>query len=244
MSSPLQENEPRRIGWGTIALAVVVLLCLGCLFVPSSWYVRGEISPSEQDANQLRQVILALRTYHEWKDTFPEATQARDGLPPSSWRVAILPFLERPDLEQAYRPTQSWNQQTAIPLDRPAPEVYQSPFDDRRPDSPDASYVLVTGPETVFPYNRPPLAPEEISDGLLRTIICLQLPNSDIHWLEPREETIDDVLQLFKNPGWRANQSGINMAYADGHTVRIEPDIDLETLRAMLTAAGGEDIEY
>ena len=73
----------------------------------------------------------------------------------------------------------------------------------------------------------------------------MQLPGSDIPWLEPRDVTIDEVLEMFADPdGPIAEQGFVNMAFADGTVIYVPAEIDPKDLRAMLTADGDEPIPY
>src|SRR5262249_14827024 len=54
--------------------------------------------------NNLRQIGLALKSYHNEHGRLPPATvYSADGRPLYSWRVALLPYLEQKELYDAFK---------------------------------------------------------------------------------------------------------------------------------------------
>ena len=233
---------------GALALMGVCIVALGAVLIfpavmfPAVNQARDAAQRTE-DANNLKQIVLALHNHQNAMRRFPSPNGwTEDGqTPPRSWRVELLPYLEQQALYQQYDQEEAWNAPANRPLLDQIPKVYRSPRDEAAAMSANAAYVLITGPGTVFPPDREPLSFGEIKDGSSNTVICMQLPGSDIPWLEPRDVDIDQVLALFANPnGPIAKQGGVNMGLADGSVRYISADIDPQTLRALLTADGGE----
>ena len=72
----------------------------------------------------LRSALLAYRAEH---GEFPPPVLRRDpGEPPYSWRVALLPYLGRPDLFNQYRFDRSWNSPENLRLLSQIPDVYRA----------------------------------------------------------------------------------------------------------------------
>jgi len=72
----------------------------------------------------LRGALLAYRAEH---GEFPAPVLQRDpGEPPYSWRVALLPYLGRPDLFHQYRFDRPWNSPDNLRLLSQIPDVYRA----------------------------------------------------------------------------------------------------------------------
>ena len=100
-------------------------------------------------------------------------------------------------------------------------------------------YVAVVGNQTAWPGSRG-LKRSEITDDPSRTILVLEIADSRIHWMEPRDPTLDEILAS----GSSSRHLGfVNALFADGHVGRIRKDISRETLKALLTVSGGETID-
>ena len=90
----------------------LVVLCLMC----AHWaaIARGRDCPRTRPPfalrNNLRQIALALQSYHQANGCFPPAYVAdKNGKPMHSWRVLILPYLGFDDLYKAYDFTEPWD---------------------------------------------------------------------------------------------------------------------------------------
>ena len=55
------------------------------------------------------------------------------------------------------------------------------------------SYVLVTGPDTAFPGCKP-RGRGEITRHPRDAVLLVEVANSDIHWMEPRDPSLDDLV--------------------------------------------------
>ena len=63
-----------------------------------------------QDANNLKQIGLAIHNYHDNLGAFPSrAFTSKDGKPLLSWRVAILPFIEEGPLYEQFKLDEPWD---------------------------------------------------------------------------------------------------------------------------------------
>jgi hypothetical protein len=69
---------------------------------------------------RLKRVGIAIHYFAEQNGgRFPDLDSARPGDPPLSWRVALLPFLDRESLYAEYSPTLAWD----APANRPTAQV-------------------------------------------------------------------------------------------------------------------------
>ena len=161
-----------------------------------------------------------------------------------SWRVLILPYLERQDLYDAYRFDEPWDGPNNRKLAKEIIDVYCCPSD--APGSPtNTSYVAVVGPETAWPGSvATKLA--DFKDGVSKTLLIVEMKNSGIHWMEPRDLDLSQMAQMINAKSGRGPSSnhpgGMNVVFADRSTRFLREDISPATLRALITINGGEKV--
>jgi prepilin-type processing-associated H-X9-DG protein len=105
------------------------------------------------------------------------------------------------------------------------------------------SYVAVVGPDTAWPGSQP-AAYRDIMDGSPQTIHIVEIADSGIHWMEPRDlhfaqmaPTIDSKSGL----GFSSRHSGgAHALLCDGSAVFFNEKMSAESLRAWLTAHAGD----
>jgi len=106
------------------------------------------------------------------------------------------------------------------------------------------SYVAIVGPGTMWP-NEHGMPIGGITDGTSNTIMIVEITNSDIHWMEPRDLPIEELeawLDPEHKPSLARHVSGGLVVCADASVHVLSPEIALERLRAMITPAGDEAI--
>jgi hypothetical protein len=197
-----------------------------------------------QCLNRIRNVALALHNYHSKFGSLPPAyIPDEKGRPMYSWRVLILPYLDRADLYDAYRFDQPWNGPDNSKLHDIIVEEFCCPEDHGRVRSTESSYVAIVGPETLWPGNRGTKL-DDVTDSLSETLLVVEVANSGIHWMEPRDldasrmpKTIND------NSGMRISSMhpGIAVvAFADGRVRTLTARTPATTVEAMMASRGGE----
>jgi prepilin-type processing-associated H-X9-DG protein len=114
--------------------------------------------------------------------------------------------------------------------------------------------VLVTGEGTAWADGRSPRL-SDFTDGTSETIMVVEIANSNIHWMEPQDLTIDQAMRGINSPAgmcisawhpvdsWRNRPESANVAFADGSIVNLENDLPLDELRKLLTCQGGEKVK-
>src|SRR5436309_758617 len=93
-----QETEMRKLV--TVLIVALILILVGGLLINVITMVRASAARMSCH-NNLKQLGLALQSYHDGNNHFPCATVPNDGLPPErrlSWYVAIWPYVEASDL--------------------------------------------------------------------------------------------------------------------------------------------------
>jgi RNA polymerase sigma factor (sigma-70 family) len=78
--------------------------------------------------NNLKQIMLALHNYQDANGGFPPAAiYGKDGQPLLSWRVALLPYLEKAKLYEKFHMDEPWDSEHNMPLSRSMPDVFKTP---------------------------------------------------------------------------------------------------------------------
>ncbi len=98
-------------------------------------------------------------------------------------------------------------------------------------------YVAVVGPETMWPGTEPTKVAEDGSDN--DKILVIEIVNSDIHWMEPRDLTLEealDAIQPDKGVGIGSRHpDGIHYVTVGGEVRTLDRNIDRESLRRLFT---------
>ena len=217
-----------------------------------------------QCLNQMKSIGIALRNYHVTYGTYPPAYVAdENGKPMHSWRVLLLPYLDRNDIYKQYRFDEPWDGPNNRQLHDQIPEIFHCQSEKHENGNRFTNYVAVMGKSTPWSFANS-VSSDDImrSDGSSNTIHVVEMKNSGIHWMEPRDLnltkmslTINDpsqpciscnhghthwLFQFFgKNKGYREP----NILWADGSAKRLPVDISRERLKAFLTARGGETVQ-
>jgi hypothetical protein len=187
---------------------------------------------------------LAVANYHSaWGSLPPAYVVGPDGKPWHSWRVLILPYLEQAEAYNRYNFDEPWDGPNNAKLAGSIPMTYLAP-DVQQTGTRKTSYVAVVGPETAWP-GAGSLRMEDIPDGTGHTILLIEVADSGIHWMEPRDYRFDAMSfrvndRSGRGPGSRIG--GARMATVDGAVRHMPDDFDPQTLRAVSMARGGESI--
>lgn len=184
-----------RRGGGLGCLRAALLLGGGVLLlVPLINPVR-EAARRSWCCSYLKQIGMALHNYADRYGCLPPAVvRDKSGRPMHSWRVLILPFIGAAHLASQYDWNEPWDGPHNRLLADKMPETYRCPSRPRGSDKPFLTqYVVVTGPGTIWP-------PEgagsfrNVPDGLSHTLLVVEWADSDIHWMEPRDLSLEDLL--------------------------------------------------
>jgi hypothetical protein len=167
-----------------------------------------------------------------------------------SWRVALLPYLGEGALYKEFRLDEPWDSKHNKKLLARMPKIY-APTVSGKPARPNTTYYQVfTGPDT--PFNpravrgAPPISlgaslPASFTDGTSYTILVVEA-GKPVPWTKPEDLTYDAKKPVPKVGG--LFREGFHIALVDGSTRFIDRKIDARTLRALITPAGGEKIDW
>jgi hypothetical protein len=225
-----------------IAVALLIVLVLVALFLPA--IQQPHSGPRHPCTNNLKRIGLALQNYHDEYKGFPPAyISDENGRPMHSWRVLILPYVERNDLYQQYNFDEPWNGPNNRRLAEMMPDVFRCP--NSKADDNETSYVAVVGPETVWPGDKR-VRLHDVHDGTSKTMMLVEIADSGINWLEPRDLPFEQAALGINPPHTKLSVSsghpgGASFLSCDGSVHFLSDDIPPETLRALLTRDGGEN---
>ena len=198
--------------------------------------------------NQFKQIALAFQGYVYRYKTFPtDVHYDDDGKPLLSWRVHLLPYLELGDgdLYRQFNLDEPWDSEHNKKLISQMPETYADPDSALRMvnQAGKTTYVAPVAAETIFPGNVP-LTFKDVTDGLSNTIMFFEVsPERAVVWTKP------DDWQVDLNDPWaglrRDDRNWFTAAFCDGHaSIFDEQSVSAKTLRALLTRASGDVIEW
>ena len=231
-------------------LVAFFLFILYAVIVPTGVIHPRSAAWRTQCKNNLKQIGLGFHNYSDVYSTFPPAQLGR---PASSWRIALLPYIEEEEVAGIYDLTQTWDSAANEPLQRKQVRSYSCPS---RPTSFDSagrfftSYVVPTGEETIFSSQQgTPFS--EIKDGTSNTLLVVEACGTEIIWTKPQDVELSSYERSVNGPGSRKGQSnsmisswhkgGAQVLLADGSARFLSDDIDPKILRSLLTKGAGDD---
>jgi prepilin-type N-terminal cleavage/methylation domain-containing protein/prepilin-type processing-associated H-X9-DG protein len=226
----------RRAGFTLIELLVVIAIIaiLIGMLLPAVQKVR-ESAANSQCKNNMKQVGLALHTYHDAQGGFPPAeTGVVKNVPIHSWIPFVLPGLEQENLYRRYNFTVNWdnvvndingpNQTRLAVLDCPSAPPNRTGTNGRGITDYDA-ITQITRPNP-FASNLPPSDPTyigvlgkdvkrrivEIKDGTSNTIMVAESAGRNQDWAMGTFLGTTGLTGAWANPGTQITVSGYNIA--------------------------------
>jgi hypothetical protein len=231
-------------------LTVLLFAVVAFWFIPVVWRAR-EAARESVCQSHLAQLQNAIRVYESYHGHLPPAyVLGPDGTPWHSWRVLLLPYLHQEEVFQKYRFDEPWNGPNNSKLaDGINMQHFQCPCSPDFGNSLCTNYVAVVGKETAWPVEST-IEFNDIKDGIENTILLVEIGNSDIHWMEPRDLEFDSLaLEVYPV---KANSKAISSPHPSGPAVvfadritsyRLQEPMSLETLRGLMTIDGKEGVK-
>jgi hypothetical protein len=245
-----EERKHRRFTI-TIWQTMRIIFVIGCVLGLMAALVRlgaqnRDVPPRAACANNLKQIALALHNYHAVFNVFPPAYVAdKEGRPMHSWRVLLLPFLEKQALYDRYDFNERWDGPNNIKLLDEMP--YEFRCHRNRATHPAlttwTSYVAMGGPGTIFPGAKS-MRLDQVTDGTADTIMVAEVANVRIPWTKPEDLDLR-TMGLHINDRASASISsnhpeGANVARVDTNCQFIRESMNAIQLRSHATIAGRE----
>lgn len=220
-----------------------------------------------QSMNNMKQIMLAFHNFESSYGFLPPAViYGPDGKPWHSWRTLILPFLEQNELYERYDFSQPWDSPKNKAVAETVVPVFQDPVYGKS-NLPVTHYAAIVGDKAMFrpdgakitDISRPleGMKPggrsfREITDGTSNTIMLAPVsPDRKIPWAKPEDIVFDDDFPDLGQPGGIAMPYGTAeeknrrapVARTDGSVFTLPQDTPKDTVRALITIAGGEIID-
>jgi hypothetical protein len=227
-----------------LAITGIVTGCLGTLFwIPAGYfaYTRVQTAAARVTAsNNLKQMGLAMHSYNDRYGNFPPPGYS---MPPGqsnlSWRVALLPYLNEQGLYNQFHHNEPWDSPHNKTLLTRMPKVYAIPGRESDAASGQTVYQVFVGGGAVFEDKaaRPRLI--DITDGTSNTILIVEAANP-VPWTKPDDLPFDPNRPLPALGGHFGD--GFLAAFADGAVLWIPKSTPEKTVKAYITANGGEKV--
>jgi hypothetical protein len=190
-----------------------------------------------QSVNNLKQLALAMHSYHDANNSFPpHAVYSKDGKPLLSWRVLLLPYIDQNKLYEEFKLDEPWDSEHNKKLLEKMPVLFACPGAKTGPT--DTVYQAFVGPGAGFEGKKGVKIPD-ITDGTSNTIMFVEAAAA-VPWTKPEDLAFDPAKPLPKLGGHF--KGGFNAAIFDGSVRFISNAVKAETLKAAITRNGGETL--
>ncbi len=220
---------------GTLLSCVVGgVLVLPALLLPAVQKVR-EAATRVQSQNNLKQLAIAMHSYHDQNHRFPTAAINDKKLKPLlSWRVALLPYLGEKALYDQFKLDEPWDSPTNIKLLSRMPPVYQCASAQAPPDQ--TVYQVFVGEGAAFEMQfARRLA--DMQDGTMNIIMIVEA-RQPVPWTKPEDLPFDANKPL--PPLGVASENGFNAVAMDGAVHFIPKNTPERTLRLLIQRSDGQ----
>jgi prepilin-type processing-associated H-X9-DG protein len=220
------------------------LICPGLL---STISMPPRSAPPAKCTDNLKAIGKALLDYHNANKHFPPLNICdNDGKPLLSWRVQLLPMMGHADLYNALKKDEPWNSpHNSQVLNQISIKQYKCPSDKSGKSEFATNYVAIIGPDTAWSENGP-IKLSDLPGKGAHTVMAVEVTNSDVHWAEPRDLTVDDALRGLENPqGLRISTCHphiVNVLFADGSVRYVPSKTSISVWRKVL-AGEAKDID-
>jgi hypothetical protein len=210
-------NDTRKLAFLLIAL---LASAIAVIVVTSLW--AKELAEDEERLNSSKYVRDSIENYGDLYRSLPHNTRDADGKFVTSWRVDLMPFL------------------FAMKHDWDAEQPWTAPINSFWRDSVHPYYCGETTKACVFAFVK-----EITSDGSGQsrrlgdlppeTLLLVKTPrDSDIHWMEPRDLTLDEAL----SPALCPPGGFVFVTFADGQVWKLNAECKNDLQRFIDPAFG------
>ena len=237
---PTPRHNPFR--WLKILGVGSVLLVLAAVLLPAVTRgptVRGT-AQRVQCKNNLRQIRLALESYHDEYHALPPAyTTDSNGQKLHSWRTLVLPFMEHEALYKQIDISKPWNDPVNSALSSQMPEQFRCP--EASLPAGLTTYLGAVGEDFCF-HPTKSRSFDEFSDGLSNTLMVFEVAaNNAVPWMSPQDADLESIMRLNSDEPL-PHQNGFLGIMGDSMIRYFPADLSSETRKALLTISGKESI--
>lgn len=188
----------------------------------------------------LHPIGLALHLYHDTWHTFPPAyTVDAEGRRLHSWRVLLLPYLDRNDVYEKIDLNKPWDDPVHSELRKTAIAPFICPSNPSLPSR--TSYLAVVGDELAFTGEHPQKI-SDFTDGAGETITVIEVSEGQsIEWMDPHDAD-EPMFLSFVQTEKTSHTGGGHVLLADGAVRFVSSKTPVETRRALLTRSAHDSV--
>jgi prepilin-type processing-associated H-X9-DG protein len=187
--------------------------------------------------NNLKQIGIAMNNYHDSYGRFPAANVLdKAGRPLLSWRVDILPFLDKEELFRKFHLDEPWDSPHNKTLLTELPQIYSCAASQPGATT-TTNYAVLVGPRMIFTGGPVGVKIEEITDDTSNTIMVVEVTEL-APWTAPNDLS-ETSASAFVGAGSK-HPGGMNALFADGSIRFIKRTISPGRLWSLMTRDGGE----
>jgi RNA polymerase sigma factor (sigma-70 family) len=191
--------------------------------------------------NNLKAIGIALHSYSDTHKHLPSpAIYSKEGKPLLSWRVALLPYLEQDHLYKQFKLDEPWDSAHNKALLKQMPAVY-APVGVSSPRPGLTYYLALVGKGAAFEPRRQLPFPASFTDGTSNTIMIVEAA-APVPWTKPEDLPYVQDQALPKFGG--LFHGNFNALFADASVQFLSKKANPDHLRAAITRAGGEVINF
>jgi hypothetical protein len=216
----------RLVKWAFVALLTLVAVLLIIARMKT-----GEVSRREMVKTHFKEVYEALLNYESFHDTLPSPTLIVDGNP-QSWRTLCDPYCRPTAASGKIDLTQAWDSEGNLKASdvRGSLSPWHSPADDA--DINQASYVLVTGPGTMFEEGRRRRMRDARKGQYGGVILAIEVHRSNIRWNEPGDLTRDQAIESIRQQS--AYGEGTHVLMSSGKVEFLKSSTDADVVEHLV----------
>lgn len=184
---------------------------------------------------------MAVANYVDEYGCYPPAFVADEsGQPLLSWRVLLLPYMDHAELFKQFDLNEPWGSPANASLLEKMPSLYRlHTIDDDHHSS--TNYVAIVGKETMW-SGAEGRASDFATDGDPHTLLIAEFVGHSIPWTKPEDLLFSEMdMRVDSDNGISSVLTPPAYLTVDGFVGYLPADMDEDSLRALLTAQGGEE---
>jgi hypothetical protein len=194
-------------------------------------------------ANNMKQLVLGLANHADANNSnmvSPAAIRSKDGKALLSWRVAILPYIEQEPLYKEFHLDEPWDSAHNKKLIEKMPAIFRTPGSNAAAGK--TTYLLPVGKGAAFASADAKMKyPSSFTGGTSQIVLLIDASdNQAVTWTKP-DDLNYDAKDPLKGLAVRNGQEFL-ASFADGEVHAISKSAKADTLRAIFTPAGNENV--
>ena len=203
----------------------------------------AESRTDHEAAKNLRDLAVALHSYHDAKGRFPAvAGFDNQNKPLLSWRVHLLPYLDQEKLYKEFHLDEPWDSEHNKKLIAKMPAVFANPVNPKLAAEGKTTYLAPVHSTAIFTGEKEGSRIADITDGTSNTVLLVDVDPADaVIWTRPDDLKLDPK-EPAKSLSTRHDGKFLFL-FADGSVHFISAKINKDDLHALFTKAGGEAVQ-